>query len=346
MSSITSLLTEAYAGIPKSEYLKRLQGAAQPQAVPEPVRPQATSNSAAIVDLSPEAQAYMQQGGASGQNYKEQYLELFQKEEQLLTELTELTGIEFDTVSSDAGSIQIITYEGEKMNLGNAFSRYFLQHTDQAQTMIEKFGEVRQEFRDLTDKVSLNDRVDIGRTSLSGLVVYAADRALQEAGLQPTPAGQEPQYEPDATPDELQIKADYIAYKEYDHDPTHGPDTSIDPAVQALIQPELTEYTDAFGLTKYRPVDRAYDYLETAFGALRGMEAAESHYQTMMAHQSSEEIGHDFLKGKRDEAVEKHRARLEGALQGVRFSYAERGQLEEVAAILNPRLEQHGLSFG
>lgn len=211
--SITSLLAESYAGIPKSEYLKRLQGAPQPMshvAQPTAASNAANSNSAVTLDLSPEAQQFMA-GELGIQEPPPLPAAIKDNVEAFAKEISQLVGFEIDVNSSQ----QIYIANGQKTTVERSAIKYFYEHPEEATDFMNKAQMLQSEIRKYPG--GHNTENSQQRENMLGLldsITHAAKYSMRDLGLMAKDMNKPVEFAEDSQPAKEAIQQGVLSYME------------------------------------------------------------------------------------------------------------------------------------
>ncbi len=211
--SITTLLAESYAGIPKSEYLKRLQGALQLTshvAQATEATSAANSNSAVTLDLSPEAQRFMA-GELGIQEPPPLPADIKENVGTFAKEISQLIGFEIDVNSSQ----QIYMVNGQKTTVERSAIKYFYEHPEKATDFMNKAQMLQSEIRKYPG--GHNTENSQQRENMLGLldsITHAAKYSMRDLGLMAKDMNKPVEFAEDSQPSKEAVQQGVLSYME------------------------------------------------------------------------------------------------------------------------------------
>jgi hypothetical protein len=337
MSSITSLLAENYAGIPKSEYLKRLEYAAQP--TPQTTQPSATTgsttaNSAVKLDLSPEAQRMIE--AQNNPQFDPQAVR------NILEEFAQTSGISvnWDKSLGEQGN------RAAKIGTASEIARYLFVNPEKVATLkpvLENaYEQVDQAVRMRGTKEEM-EQLNRLQQNLSAMT-YILDETLREKGYLPRNPSEQPSYLQSSVPDEVVQHRDYSQYLEHRFEERNLPLTE---ELKALLRPELKTYTDMFGQSKVRLQDDIGESIATQIiGLTKGVNNIYPELQKFRQHVGENSDAVERFQQRADDNYASEMKNLREAVISATQTFAKEGRLEQAQAALNPYLEEFGLQIG
>lgn len=278
MSSITSLLADNYAGIPKSEYLKRLEYAAQPASGGSQSAPAAsaiTSTSAVKLDLSPEAQRIMA-GASNMQEPPPLPADIKNNVGAFFKEISNRIGFNVDSTSDQ----RIYTVDGQKTTVWRSTIKYFYEHPEEANNFIDQAQILETQVRAYPaghniERTQQRDNMLGLLSSVSGAAKYS----LRDLGLMAQDANQPIKFAEGNQPSSEAVQQGVLSYMEAKYgialdESFHGQLKIGSAELQSINGVKTRTYTDT-------TMEQALNAINEVKGYYDNISARKGHFMTV-----------------------------------------------------------------